>query len=107
MVLATAPAGEAARELARALVGERLAACVNVIPGLTSVFHWEGAVAEDAEALLVIKTSTDLLADLERRLVELHPYDVPEFVALAPERVEERYLAWLLNAVTPPPKNDA
>lgn len=95
LVLVTAPPGAPAAELARALVTERLAACVNVLGGVTSVYRWEGAVQSDAEALLLIKTRADRLAALEARVGELHPYDVPEFVVLEPAHVEARYRAWL------------
>ena len=95
VVLVTAPDRDVALDLARALVQERLVACVNVVPGVTSVYRWEGAVEESAEVLMVAKTTTERLAELERRVVELHPYDVPEFLALAPEHVESRYARWL------------
>ncbi len=99
VVLVTAPDAEVGRSIACALVEERLAACVNLIPGVLSVYRWEGALTQDEELLLVIKTSAARLPDLERRLAALHPYDVPECVTLAPERVEARYAAWLLAAV--------
>ena len=95
VVLVTAPGRDVALDLARALVRERLVACVNVVPGVTSVYQWEGAVEESEEVLLVVKTTAGRLAELERRVIELHPYDVPEFVALAPEHVEPRYARWL------------
>ena len=98
IVLITAPDVERARALARSLVGARLAACVNVVPGLTSVYRWEGAVQEDAEALLVVKTTAGRLPELTRRVLREHPYDVPEIVALRPAEVEARYLAWLVEA---------
>lgn len=101
VVLITAPDGDAAVGLARQLVDERLAACVNVVPGVRSVYRWEGEVQEDPEALLVAKTRASLVPELERRLAHLHPYDVPECVTLAPEQVEARYLAWLLGATGP------
>jgi periplasmic divalent cation tolerance protein len=98
IVLITAPDPEVARALARSLVSSRLAACVNVIPGLTSVYRWEGAVQEDTEALLIVKTRVDRLPELTERVAHEHPYDVPELVALRPDRVEPRYLRWLLEA---------
>ena len=99
LVLSTAADLDSARGLARALIEERLAACCNLVGGLTSVYRWQGAVEEAAEVLLVIKTSAARLAALEARLAELHPYDVPELVVLTPERVAPDYLAWLLEAV--------
>lgn len=99
LVLSTTADLDSARGLARTLVEERLAACCNLVGGLTSVYRWQGAVEEAAEVLLVIKTSAARLAALEARLAELHPYDVPELVVLTPERVAPDYLAWLLEAV--------
>jgi len=98
VVLVTAPDAEHARRVARALVEERLVACANLVPGVTSVYRWEGAVQEDAEVLLVLKTRAGRLEALEARLGELHPYDVPEFVAIEPGHVGALYLAWLLDA---------
>lgn len=95
LILVTAPPGAPAGDLARALVAEGLAACVNILPQVTSVYRWEGAVQEEPEAMLIIKSRHDRLPALEGRLLELHPYDVPEFVVLEPGHVEARYLAWL------------
>ncbi len=95
LALMTAPDAETARRLARALVEERLAACVNVVPGVTSIYRWEGAVHEDAELLLVAKTQADRLPALAERLRILHPYALPELVALAPTGGSERYLDWV------------
>lgn len=86
-----------ARDLARKLVGEGLAACINLVPGLTSIYRWEGAVEEASEVLLVIKLSACGYPALEARVLELHPYDTPELIALAAEAVEPRYAAWLLG----------
>ena len=94
LVLITHPR-DAAVEFARSLVDRRLAACVNLVE-VRSVYRWEGRVQDDAEVLLVAKTTDARLADLEAHLIEAHPYDVPECVALEPDRVEPRYLAWLL-----------
>ena len=99
VVLVTAPDREVALELARELVGRRLAACVNLVPGVTSVYRWEGAVQEDPEVLLVCKTTAARIEAFERALAELHPYDVPECVALAPDSVEAGYLSWLRGQV--------
>ncbi|MFT5050947.1 MAG: periplasmic divalent cation tolerance protein [Chlamydiales bacterium] len=102
VVLMTAPSRGSGLELARALVAERLIACVNVVDGVTSVYRWEGHVEEAREVLMVAKTVRGRVEQLEQRLVELHPYDVPEFVVLAPEHVEGRFAAWLGDAVGPP-----
>lgn len=97
VVLVTAPDREVARALAGALVERRLAACCNLVGGVTSVYHWQGAVEEDEEVLLIVKTVAGRLAALEAALAELHPYDTPECVALEPAAVEARYLAWLVD----------
>lgn len=99
VVLTTAPDAVVARRLAHALVEARLAACVNLVPGLTSVYRWEGAVEEAQEVLCVVKTTAGRLAELEAFLEREHPYDVPECVALEPARVEPRYLGWLVDSV--------
>lgn len=98
VVLVTVPP-DRAHDLARLLVGERLAGCVNIVPGLHSVYRWQGEVAEDNEALLIIKTEDDRYEALERRLVELHPYDVPEVLALPVARAWPAFLGWLADSV--------
>ncbi len=95
VVLVTAPGVDVARPLARALVEQGLAACASLVPGVTSVYRWEGAVQEDAEVLLIVKTVRGRLDELEAFLAEHHPYDVPECVALAPTEVAAGYLTWL------------
>jgi periplasmic divalent cation tolerance protein len=107
VVLMTAPDQEVARSLAQALVREHLAACVNLLPGVTSVYHWEGRVSEDAEVLLLAKTTTLRLEALAARVAELHPYELPELVALAPEAVERGYLAWLSTSCAGPREGGA
>jgi periplasmic divalent cation tolerance protein len=95
VVLVTAPTPERAAEIARALVDERLAACGNVVPGLRSIYRWEGKVQDEAEALLVLKTTRDRFEALRERVLALHPYDVPEVIALAVEAGSAPYLAWI------------
>lgn len=97
LVLCTAPDLPVAERLAEALVGERLAACVNLVPDLTSIYRWQGAVQREREVLLIIKTAADRRAELEARLCELHPYQVPEFVALRAAHVAEAYHTWLVR----------
>ena len=98
-VLMTAPDAETAESLARTLVDERLAACANLVPGVTSVYRWEGEVQRDAEVLVVLKTTRDGLAGLEARAVELHPYDVPEVLALPVVGGHAPYAAWVAGEV--------
>ncbi len=95
VVLVTTPTPERAAEIARALVDERLAACGNVVPGLRSIYRWEGKVQDEPEALLLLKTTRDRFEALRDRVLALHPYDVPEVVALPVEAGSARYLAWL------------
>jgi len=100
VVLVTTPSAEAGLELGRVLVDERLAACVNVLPGVTSIYRWEGKREEAAEALLLIKTGQDRYAALERRVLELHPYSVPEVLALPIQTGAPAYVRWIQESVT-------
>ncbi len=95
MALSTAPSAEVAEQLARALVERGLAACVNVVPGVTSFYRWRGQLQRDIECLLVIKTRAERLDDLRVALTQLHPYEVPELLALKVEAGLPAYLAWL------------
>ncbi|NUN47967.1 MAG: divalent-cation tolerance protein CutA [Candidatus Brocadiae bacterium] len=94
VILSTTPSSRA-KKLARALVRERLAACVNILPGASSVYRWKGRVEEARESLLVIKTRLSTWPRLEARLRELHPYDVPEILELPIARGSRPYLLWL------------
>jgi periplasmic divalent cation tolerance protein len=96
VVLITAPELDTARRLARGLVEGRLAACANLVSGIESIYRWRGAVESANEVLLVVKTRAGRVAEIERFLAREHPYELPECVALAPEHVEPRYLAWIL-----------
>jgi periplasmic divalent cation tolerance protein len=95
VVLVTAPTAERAAEMARTLVEERLAACGNVVPGIRSIYRWEGEVQDDEEVLLVLKTTRERFEALRERVLALHPYEVPEVLALPVEAGSEKYLAWL------------
>jgi periplasmic divalent cation tolerance protein len=94
VVLVTAPPREA-RRLARALVDRRVAACVNLVPGVRSVYRWKGRVEEARETLLVIKTAASRVPDLLAAVRELHPYDVPEGIALPVVAGLAPYLRWV------------
>jgi periplasmic divalent cation tolerance protein len=102
VVLVTAGNADDASLLANALVEERLAACVNIVPGVQSVYRWQGAVEHAAEWLLVIKTAQARLADVVARVKSLHAYAVPEVLALPVHGGSETYLSWLLAQVEPP-----
>jgi periplasmic divalent cation tolerance protein len=95
VVLMTAGSPEEAKRIARALVAKMLAACVNVIPGVTSVYRWEGEVQQDQEWLLVAKSRQDVLDDLTRYVQSLHSYDVPEIIALPLVGGSDSYLRWI------------
>jgi periplasmic divalent cation tolerance protein len=99
VVLTTLGASADARAFARPLVESRLAACVNILPRISSVYRWEGEVVEEDEQLLVIKTSSERVDALRTALLSTHPYDVPEFVVLEIAEMSEAYGKWLLGEV--------
>jgi periplasmic divalent cation tolerance protein len=94
IILTTLGASADAAAFARVLVTDRLAACVNVLPPMTSVYRWKGAIEEDHEQQLVIKTTSDRVAAIEARFRELHPYELPEFLVLT-ATASASYFAWL------------
>lgn len=95
--LSTCPDAASAAAIAEALVGERLAACVNQLPGLRSVYRWEGKVEHDEEVLLLIKTTPDRLAALTARLQALHPNELPELIAVEAAGGLAPYLSWVVE----------
>jgi len=95
VAFSTVGKAEDAERLARALVERGLAACVNVLPGVVSVYRWKGAVQRDEELLLVIKTRGESFPALREALVELHPYELPELIAVQIAGGYEPYLDWL------------
>lgn len=99
VVLCNCPTA-AAGKIARALVQRRLAACVNAIPGVVSTYEWDGRVCEDEETTLVIKTRSELFDALCAAVVELHPYEVPEIIALPILEGHRPYLDWLTKVTT-------
>ncbi|MBF0171611.1 MAG: divalent-cation tolerance protein CutA [Nitrospinae bacterium] len=101
VVFITAPDETVATGLATALVEERLAACVNLVPGVRSIYRWEDAVVEDREWLMIVKTTADRLERLIARATALHPYDTPEVIALPVETGAAGYLAWLADSCRP------
>jgi periplasmic divalent cation tolerance protein len=101
VVLCTCPDNTVAAEIATALVAQNLAACVNRITGIKSWYRWEGKLQQDDEILLVIKTERVRLGELEVAVRKLHPYDVPELIALPIAGGSEAYLAWIGEATTP------
>jgi len=99
VALSSVGSAEDAERLARALVERRLAACVNVVPGVVSHYRYQGELHRDAEWLLVVKTRVERMAALRTALVELHPYELPELVALEITDGSEKYLEWLDDSV--------
>jgi periplasmic divalent cation tolerance protein len=99
LVLTTVARAEDAERIAEALVQRRLAACVNVLPGVRSIYRWKGAVERDEERLLVVKTRGDRFDALRDAILALHPYEVPEVVAVPIEAGSPAYLRWLDESV--------
>jgi len=95
LVLCTAPTADVATELARGLVAEKLAACVNFFAQVSSMYTWKGVLEQQQEVQLLIKTRRERYADVERWLVEHHPYEVPEVVAIPIQAGSAPYLAWV------------
>ncbi len=104
--ISTCPPAEADR-LAETLVQERLAACVNIAGPVSSRYWWEGAIQCDQEAVLIIKTRDDLVDRLMHRLGELHPYEVPEILAVPVESGSHAYLQWVATEANPGGHHDA
>jgi periplasmic divalent cation tolerance protein len=86
---------EQAGRLARALLDRRLVACVNIVPGIRSLYRWKGEIADEGELLLVMKTRADCYPELESAVSALHPYDVPELIAFRLENGAPSYLSWI------------
>ena len=99
VVLTTTPSEEEARKIAHTLVGERLAACVNIIPKVESIYRWQDKVEETREYLLLIKTTESAFPHLQAKLKELHSYELPECVALAMTAGSPSYLKWIDDSV--------
>lgn len=104
VVLVTGPDRATLRSLSRTLVEERLIACANVLDGVSSIFRWKGAIEEDAEALAILKTTRARLPDLEARVRELHPYDVPEVLAMDAAFGSGPYVDWVRDCVREDPR---
>jgi periplasmic divalent cation tolerance protein len=102
IVFSTCPSREEAKRIARGLVEERLAACVNVLDGVSSIYHWQGKVEESDEVMLVVKSRRDLLGRLQERLANMHSYEVPEAVAIPVVDGLPAYLEWLDRELDPP-----
>lgn len=99
VILCTFPNSEQARQIGTVLVETQLAACVNLVPAVESIYRWQGKVETAAEVLAVFKTTAAAFPDFKKALTELHPYEVPEIIALQPAAVAENYTAWVLGSL--------
>ena len=95
LVLTTLPSADKAAEVAKALVEERLAACANLLPAVRSIYRWQGKLQDENEVLVLLKTRAEHLERLKLRILELHPYEVPEVLAVPVEAGYQPYLDWL------------
>lgn len=98
MAFNTVPNQDVATSVSTALVTERLAACVNTVPGVKSTYWWQGEIIVDHELLLIIKTRSQLIPQVKKRLVELHPYDVPELIVHPIVDGHAPYLKWIADS---------
>jgi len=99
IILTTASGEKEGRSIANTLVEKQLAACVNIIPKISSVYRWEGQIQSESEVLLLIKTTKDLEAEVYREVQNVHSYDIPELITLPITNGSEPYLDWMTNAV--------
>ena len=102
VILITTLAADADADVfARTLIDEQLAACVSVLPPMTSIYRWQGELEQAQEQQLLIKTTAARVLALKERFQTLHPYDIPEFVVVRPEAVSELYSKWVIDALGP------
>lgn len=101
IILTTCDTLENAKVLARQLIEGRLAACVSLVPGVTSIYRWKDRIEDSSEVQLVIKTTPDHVQRIKELFASNHPYEVPEFLVLEPAQVSKQYGDWLLSEVTP------
>lgn len=99
MATTTTPSGESADKIALALVQKRLAACVQIVEPITSYYRWEGSIQKDREYLLIIKTLKKHIPEISRSLSQIHPYEVPELIAVPVVSGSTDYLSWLMECV--------
>lgn len=97
VVLCTFPDQETARRISKEIISENLAACVNLVPGVESIYRWEGKIEQASEVLAIFKVAADGFKGLENELLEKHPYETPEIIGIAPDQVTEGYLNWVLD----------
>jgi len=97
VVFVTVDNDATAQSISKSLVGEQLAACVNIISGVRSIYKWKGEMMDESELLMIIKTTENNFEKLEKRIIEIHPYDVPEIIGIAIDEGHEPYLNWIEN----------
>lgn len=97
LVFCTFPDLEKAREVAGEIISDGLAACVNILPGVESIYTWEGKVQRDSEVLAIFKVATAGFEKLEQAILSKHPYEAPEIVGIVADRVERTYLSWVVS----------
>jgi periplasmic divalent cation tolerance protein len=102
IALCTVPDEKTAGQIADALISEKLAACINIVPSIMSVYRWNDAIEHDQELLLLIKTSVSVWPLLEARLLELHPYELPEIIAVPIHTGQTDYIKWIKNSLITP-----
>jgi periplasmic divalent cation tolerance protein len=100
LLFCTCPDAPTAERIAEALVDRRLAACVNIVPGITSIYRWQGAVERSNEQLLLIKSASERYDQLEAAVRELHPYELPELIAVEAAAGLPSYLAWIVESTS-------
>ena len=100
VVLCTFPDAAEARQIGTLLVEKQYAACMNLLPAVESIYRWKSKVESGSEVLAILKTSASQLPELERQLTKLHPYELPEFIALDPAHVSEPYAQWLMDSAS-------
>jgi len=105
VILCTFPDSGQARQIGTALVEKQLAACVNLLPAIESIYRWQGKTETATETLALFKTTTAAYPAFEAALTALHPYEVPEIIALSPEKISSPYHHWLLQETQPPPSS--
>lgn len=100
LVLTTLPNADAAVELSRSVVNEKLAACANILPAIRSIYRWKDKVQDDNEVLVLLKTRQEQFERLRARILELHPYEVPEVIAIPVEQGYQGYLDWIAEVTS-------
>jgi periplasmic divalent cation tolerance protein len=99
LILCTCPDNQVAEQLASSLVEQRLAACINIVPGLTSIYRWQGKLERGTEVLLLIKTTWELYTAVENAIRQQHPYELPEIIAVTVDKGSPDYLRWITTSL--------